>query len=156
MDNKKVELLKKHRLLNGKPECVCHPLFVDSEFFDPLDLVQVRYEMIRAARSGEMSVTNACRTFGFSRDSFYKQESAFMKRGFVGLLGSPRGRRPVIALNQEVLNFITRRKFQEPNVSGEKLRIEVHKNFGVECSKRTVERVIRRLGLDSKKKWDSP
>jgi len=33
-----------------------------------------------------------------------------MSRGYVSLLGSLRGRRPLIALNQEIVNFIVHRK----------------------------------------------
>lgn len=151
MDKRKVEFLEKEGLLNSKPERVSHSMFNDMAFFDPLDLPQVRYEMLRAARIEGMSVSEACRTFGFSREYFYKQERAFMDRGYVALLGSPMGRRPVIALNQEVVNFITHRRLEEPRISGEELRKEVQENFGVECSRRTVERIIKKLGLGSKR-----
>ena len=118
MGEKKTEFLRKEGLLNRKPERVCHPLFDGLAFFDPLDLPQVRYEMLRVARVEGRAVSEACRTFGFSREYFYRQERAFMERGFVALLGSPMGRRPVIALNQEVLNFIT--PYIEQNTLGVK------------------------------------
>lgn len=156
MGEKKTEFLRKEGLLNSKPERVRHPQFDDLTFFDPLDLPQVRYEMLRIAKVEGKSVSEACRTFGFSREYFYQQERAFMDRGYVALLGSPMGRRPLIALNQEVINFITHRRLQEPKVSGEQLRKEVHENYGVECSRRTVERIIETLGLGSKRGLRSP
>ncbi len=50
-------------------------------------------------RVDNISVAKACRLFGFSREYFYKLERSFMARGFVALLGSQKGRRPLIALN---------------------------------------------------------
>jgi hypothetical protein len=37
------------------------------EFFDPRDLVQVKYEMLRRVRIDGASVSQAARDFGFSR-----------------------------------------------------------------------------------------
>jgi len=156
MGEKKTEFLSNEGLLNRRPERVCHSLFSELPFFDPLDLPQVRYEMLRVARVEGKAVSEACKAFGFSREYFYRQERAFMDRGYVALLGSPMGRRPVIALNQEVVNFITHRRLQEQKVSGEQLRKEVRENFGVECSRRTVERIIESLGLGRKRGRRSP
>ena len=73
-----------------------------------------------------------------------------MERGFVSILGSPIGRRPIIALNQEIVNFIIQRRIQNSNLSGEDLRQEVHKNYKVECSRRSVERIVEKFGLGKK------
>lgn len=146
----KTEFLRKEGIINPKPERVVDPLFQKHEFFDPLDLPQVRYEMLRIARVEEVSVTEACRLFGFSREYFYRLERDFMSRGYVGLLGSPRGRRPLVALNQELINFIIHRKMTEPQLTGEELRKELKSIYQVECSRRTVERIIEKLQLGKK------
>jgi hypothetical protein len=142
MSKSKSQFLKKEKLINLRPERVIHPLFQKTEFFDPLDLPQVRYELLRSARSEELSIAGACRQFGFSREYFYQLDRTFMERGFVSILGSPMGRRPIIALNQEIVNFIIQRKIQNSNLSGEDLRHEVHKNYNVECSRRSIERIV--------------
>ena len=72
MAETKKAFLETEGLLNPKPERVRHPLFETLAFFDPLDLPQVRYEMLRAARAKTSSVAEACRLFGFSREYFYR------------------------------------------------------------------------------------
>jgi transposase len=148
-ESKKI-FLEKEGLLNSRPERVSHPLFETLDFFDPFDLPQVRYEMIRCARAEKLPVVEACKLFGFSREYFYRLERDFMTRGYVALLGSTMGRRPIIALNQEIVNFITHRKMEKAGLSGEKLRQEIQKRYKVDCSRRTVERIVENLGLSKK------
>jgi transposase len=150
MNESKKVFLEKEGLLNLKPERVSHPFFETIDFFDPFDLPQVRYEMIRSARVEELPVSEACKLFGFSREYFYKLERAFMARGYVALLGSTMGRRPIIALNQEIVNFIAHRKMERPGISGEKLCQEIRRIYKVDCSRRTVERIVVNLGLSKK------
>lgn len=150
MKKSKRAFLKNEGLLNTKPQRVSHPLFETLDFFDPSDLPQIRYEMVRAARVEKMSVAAACKLFGFSREYFYKLERAFMARGYVAMLGSTMGRRPIIALNQEIINFIAHRKIEDPGLSGEKVRQEIQTLYNVDCSRRTVERIVENLGLSKK------
>jgi transposase len=150
MKDTKKEFLKKEGLLNPKPQRVSESLFETIDFFDPFDLPQVRYEMIRSARVEEIPVAQACKLFGFSREYFYKFERAFRERGYVAMLGSTVGRRPIIALNQEILTFIAQRKLEQSTISGEKLRQEIQRLYKVDCSRRTVERIIENLGLSKK------
>ena len=147
MEQRKVDFLKSQGLLNPRPERVKHPLFETLAFFDPLDLPQVRYEMLRAARVEDASVAEACRLLGFSREYFYRLERAFMERGYVALAGSPMGRPPLLALNQEIVTFIVHRKLEEPTLSGEQLRKEILRDYKVDCSRRTVERIVAKVGV---------
>jgi len=144
---RKLDFLRKHGLLNPRPERVTHPLFETVEFFDPLDLPQVRYEMLRAARGEHTPVAEACRLLGFSREYFYRLERAFMERGYVALMGSPMGRPPLLAVNQEIVNFIVHRKLEQPRLSGEELRKEILRLYNVDCSRRTVERIVEKVGV---------
>jgi len=143
--------LEKEGFLNPKPDRVVLPLFKTLSFFDPVDLPQVRYEMLRCARGGEWSVSAACEQFGFSREYFYRLDRAFMERGYVALLGSQVGRRPLIALNQEIVSYIAMEKVKRPKTSGDTLRKEIEKLYQVECSTRTVERVLEKAGLGKKR-----
>jgi transposase len=147
MTDTKKKFLAQEGLINPKPERVSHPLFETLNFFDPRDLPQVRYEMIRAARVENITVAQACKLFGFSREYFYKLERSFMARGYVALLGSTMGRRPIIA---EIVNFIVHRKVEQSTISGERLRQEIQKIYHVDCSRRTVERIVEKLGLTKK------
>ena len=55
-------------------------------FFDPEDLVQVKYEMLRRVREDGQAVTQASAAFGFSRPSFYEAQVAFERAGLPGLV----------------------------------------------------------------------
>jgi len=65
----KNEALRKDRALNPHPASVTDELFGSLEFFDPRDLVQVKYEMLRRVHQDGWSVAQAARTFGFSRNA---------------------------------------------------------------------------------------
>lgn len=150
MADTKKHFLQKEGLINPKPERVQYHFFNANKFFDPLDLPQVRYEMLRLARGDKTSVANACRLFGFSREYFYQLERKFMENGFVALIGDQKGRRPLIALNNEIVNFIVHRKIDNHSLSGEDLREEILKIYKLDCSRRTVERVIESIGFGKK------
>ena len=68
----KVESLRQQATLNPRPQTVTDDLFTDSEFFDPRDLVQVKYEMLRRVEKDGHSISEAATRFGFSRPSFYQ------------------------------------------------------------------------------------
>ncbi len=153
MSETKQDFLNKEGLANRRAERVTHSLFLTLDFFDPLDLPQVKYELLRAARVDNISVTEACNLFGFSREYFYRLEKAFMKHGYVSVIGSAMGRRPIIALNQEIVSFIVHRKMEEPRLSGMALRKEILQQYSIDCSGRTVERIIEKLGLEKKGRY---
>jgi hypothetical protein len=149
-ESQKKLFLEKEGILNTRAERVNHPLFEDLEFFDPFDLPQVRYEMLRAAKVDNIPVAKACRQFGFSREYFYQLNRAFNEQGYYSLLGSALGRRPILAVNQEIVNFIMHRKFEDPKYSSEDLRKDIVGIYRVTCSRRTVERIIEKLDLQKK------
>lgn len=151
MEKEKIKFLEKEGLLNQKPDRISHSLFKTHEFFDPLDILQVRYEMLRSAKIDSCSVAEVCRIFGFSREYYYKLGRMFSERGFVGLLGAPSGRRPLIALNQELVNFIIHKKLEEPKLSGDNICKQIKKIYHVKCSTRTVERTIEKFGFGKKR-----
>jgi transposase len=147
MSEAKRQFLARQGLLHAKPERVIHPLFHTLDFFDPLDLPQVRYELLRAARVEHTPVVQACRLFGFSREYFYQLERDFMARGYVALLGAPRGRPPLLALNEQIIQFLLQRKLSDAKLTGEQLRQQLLATFQVDCSRRTVERLLEQLPL---------
>src|SRR5262245_36948573 len=66
--------------LNPHPQDVRSELF-KMDFFDPCDRAQVKYEMLRAHSVDGDPVAEACRQFGFSRESFYQIQQAFSELG---------------------------------------------------------------------------
>jgi len=105
-NNSKVEVLKEHGVLNPKPEAVRDELFQKYDFFDTRDLLQVKYEMVRRVKKDRWTVTQASKTFGFSRPSFYEAQNAFNKEGLSGLLPAQRGPKKPHKLSDDVMMYI--------------------------------------------------
>ena len=80
----KVAALQAERSLNPRPDDVQDPSFAASEFFDPRDLVQVKYEMVRQVRVDGQPVSRSAAAFGFSRPSFYQAAAAVDAAGLAG------------------------------------------------------------------------
>ena len=72
----KAAALARDGALNPHPEAVRDPLFSDNPFFDPRDLVQVRYEMVRRHQVDSLPISDVADVFGVSRPTFYKAQSA--------------------------------------------------------------------------------
>ena len=90
----KAEALRESRTLNPRPEAVTDEAFTGSDFFDPRDLVQVKYEMLRRVSEDGVSVSSAAAAFGLSRQSYYQAAAALDESGLPGLLpGKPGPRR---------------------------------------------------------------
>lgn len=68
----KSEVLREQGCLNSRPERVKNELFQQSEFFDPRDIVQVKYEMLRQVLFKREPISRVCSQFGFSRAAVYK------------------------------------------------------------------------------------
>jgi hypothetical protein len=71
-EDPKAAALRETRSLNPRPEAVTDSRFASpgaAGFFDPRDLAQVKYEMVRAVRVEKMPVTAAAAGFGLSRQT---------------------------------------------------------------------------------------
>jgi len=143
---RKREVLRQQGTLNPRPQDVTHPLFQDSDFFDPRDLLQVKYEMLRQARTGSQAISQAALAFGFSRPSFYQAQAAFAQGGLPGLLPRNRGPRHAHKLTAEVMKFLAQARAVEPSLSAPELAQQVAKHLGVRVHPRTIERRLRRPG----------
>ena len=102
----KVRALLEAGTLNPVPEKVHDPKFQDSEFFDPRDIVQVKYEMLRCVSVENASVVNATEEYGVSRPTYYQTKANFDKAGLAGLVPQKRGPRGPHKLQGEVLAFV--------------------------------------------------
>ena len=90
-DDKKNSLLKKQGTFNQNSAKVSSELFLENDFFDPHDIVQTKYEMIRCVHKQNITVKEASKSFGFSRPAFYQAQSSFEQEGLGGLLPKQRG-----------------------------------------------------------------
>jgi transposase len=138
-------ILKKQGSLNPHPENVKDELFINCDFFDSRDLVQVKYEMIRRVCKDGWSVVRAARTFGFSRVAFYRAKTAFEKSGLPGLLPLRPGPRRPHKLSPEILLYI-KEFLKGQTVSDSKgLSQAIQQKFGISIHPRTIERAIARM-----------
>ena len=140
----KFEALQQQGTLNPRPKEVRDELFLQDEFFDPRDLVQVKYEMLRRVQAEGQSVTNASANFGFSRPSFYQALSAFEQDGLAGLVPHKRGPKQAHKLTEEVLTFIGEMRQKEPSVRLPDLVKLIQERFGIRVHPRSIERSLLR------------
>ena len=140
----KQKALQRHGTLNPRPQDVRHPLFQDSDFFDPNDLVQVKYEMLRQGQLDKRAVSRTAKEFGFSRPSFYQAEFVFEQDGLSGLLPQKRGPRNGHKLTPEVMEFVAEQRTAEPSLSFAQLAELVQHNFHVKVHPRSIERQLLR------------
>ncbi len=129
--------------LNPHPEAVQSALFT-GDFFDPYDRAQVKYEMLRAKQVDGLTVTEACRQFGFSRESFYQIRAAFEEQGFPGFLPAKRGRKGPSKLKGEALEFALERKQEEPDIDPGRLARLIAERYGLEVHRTTVQRALKK------------
>jgi transposase len=140
----KVEALRRRSCLNPHPESVADPLFEASDFFDPRDLVQVKYEMLRRVQVEGQSITESASQFGFSRPSFYQAQSAFDLGGLGGLLPKKPGPRHAHKLSEEVVEFVERLRSGDPSFRSAELAERVWERFGRKVHPRSIERALAR------------
>jgi transposase len=139
----KFQFLKSRNALHPHPQRVRDPLFAGSEFFDPRDLVQVRYEMLRRHRIEGRAVAQVARAFGVSRQLFYLLERAFLSQGIYGLLPRKRGPKHARKCSLKVVQFLAERRGQQPPTPWDELAAEVQDRFGVHLHPRTLQRAWR-------------
>lgn len=148
----KTEALREQGALNRKPAKITDPLFSQDEFFDPKDLVQVKYEMLRRVRSDGYSVSKASSVFAFSRPSFYQVKSSFERAGLPGLLPKQRGPRRKHKLTSEVLALIQQVPAKEESMRSQALKaaLRVKDRLNITLHPRTIERAL--IGFQKKRR----
>ena len=138
----KIRALVEEGTLNPAPEKLQDPKFLDGEFFDPRDIVQVKYEMLRRVSVEKASVTGATVEYGVSRPTYYQTKASFGEAGIAGLVPRKRGPRGPHKVRGTVLEFI-----QEQLVAGEPIRArqlarQIRKKFNLDIHPRTIERAV--------------
>jgi transposase len=148
INSAKRRTLAQNGTLNRHADKVVDPRFRNMAFFDPDDLLQVKYEMLRYAQKEGAGVIEASEAFGFSRITFYKAEKAFKECGIFGLLPRKKGPRRAHKMTGKVLEFVEELTDKKPDIRSEELAEKVKDRFGISVHKRSIERATNR----SKKK----
>lgn len=140
----KSEHLRKRGTLNRHPERVRDPLFLSEPFFDPHDLVQVRYEMLRRVDREGMSISQSARAFGVSRPTWYQAAKAFKDGGLPALVPDRPGPRRAHKLDDDVLQALIEARQATPDITTSALVELVHTRFGRSVHRRSIERALKR------------
>ena len=143
MPDKKTDRLRQSGTLNPRPEAVSDLLFQDSEFFDPRDLLQVRYEMVRAAAAGAALKDTAVR-FGTSVPTCVRANRAFRENGLQGLIPKRRGPRGPHKITAEILAFVEEYRRKHGRVGLAKLVPLIAETFGVTVHARGLYRALEK------------
>jgi transposase len=140
----KRQVLREWRSLNRRSQRVRDQLFQEDAFFDPEDLVQVKYEMLRRVRVEGQSVAQAAGHFGFSRVAYYQILGAFEREGLPGLVSKRPGPRRAHKLSAAVVDFIEQEQARETSLRARELAQRVRKRFGLTVHPRSIERALAR------------
>ena len=141
-NDKKISLLQEQGTFNSHSIQVTHQLFLENEFFDPHDIVQVKYEMLRWVRLQGESVTAAAKLFGFSRPAFYQAQTSFEEKGLVGLISKKRGPKNRHKLSGKIMDFIRSKIVQQPSLKTQDIVLLIKEYYGVEIHPRSIERAL--------------
>ena len=144
----KKEILKQNGTLNKSADKVVDPKFKNMAFFDPNDLLQVKYEMLRSNQKDGIGILKSSKAYGFSRITFYKTGKAFNESGLAGLIPHRKGPRRAHKLTDEVMEFVSWLVEQKPDIKSAELVEKIKDRFNLSVHKRSIERAIDR----SKKK----
>ena len=140
----KAEALRAHGALHPRPETVRDPLFASHDFFDPRDLVQVKYEMLRRVDVEGQPVARTATAFGVSRPTFYQTQAAFEAQGIAGLVPRKRGPHGAHKVTDAVLAFVAAQRTADPALPMRAVLSRVRDHFGLDVHRRSLERAVRR------------
>jgi len=141
--SRRQQALQAEGAAHPRPQTVTDPLFRDSAFFDPNDLVQVKYEMLRSVEKDGRAVVEAAEAFGLSRPVYYVTRELFNREGLPGLLPHKRGPKGAHKLTEEALAIlaqVVRESEQMPN--GERLAALLVERCAIHAHPRSI---LRRL-----------
>lgn len=128
--------------LNPAPEKVRDPKFQEGDFFDPRDVVQVKYEMLRRVSVEKASVTDVSDAYGVSRPTYYQAKADFEEGGIAGLVPKKRGPHGPHKIQGEVLALISTQISPGKPIRARELAKLVQKELGLDVHPRTIERAI--------------
>ena len=135
--------LRKNGCLHPHPDRVRDELFRENPFFDPRDLTQVKYEMLRRTRAEGDPVSASAARFGLSRVSFYKARRAWEEGGLPALLPQRPGPHGPHKLTAEVVAALRAARTETPALNAQELTGLVRERFGLSVHRRSIARAWR-------------
>jgi transposase len=139
----KRQALEASGTFNPRSAKVRHPLFQQSEFFDPQDLLQLKYETLRALKAEGCSIAKAASDFGLSRPTIYQAQALFAENGVEGLLPHKTGPKHPRKLTPEVRQHLQELEEAQPEISAAELARRVRQRFNVKLHPRTIEKALQ-------------
>ena len=115
---------------------------MNNELMDPQDLLQVRYELVRAIDYDKKPVKEICAEYGVSVTTARRYLEDLRKGGLIALVPEPKGPSGPTKLTKEAIEFIENFLKENPRASGGKIHKALEARFHLGISKRTVERFL--------------
>src|SRR6266571_2739853 len=147
-DDAKEAALAASRTLNSDPQKVTDPAFAAGGFFDPADLLQVKYEMVRQVEVEGVPVSAAAGAFGFARQSVYNARAALAAGGLAALIPGKPGPKGGHKLTGPVLDHLQALLEQDPRLTFGELAAQAAQRFGIQVHPRSVRRALERRLTD--------
>jgi transposase len=141
VNTNKVNILIENGSFNKNAASISNPLFKSNSYFDPQDIVQVKYEMLRAVKNNELNVSAASKQFGFSRTAYYKIEKRFNEAGTGGLYMQKTGPKFPAKVTSDIIEFASELKEKCPSITNDKIVKEIEEQKGVSIHKRSLQRI---------------
>ena len=138
----KRQALEASGTFNPRSAKVRHPLFQQSDFFDPQDLLQLKYETLRALKAEGYSIAKAASDFGLSRPTIYQAQAIFAEKGVEGLLPHKTGPKHPRKLTPEVWQHLQELAEAQPEMGAAELARRVRQRFKVKLHPRTIEKAL--------------
>jgi len=143
--DRKLAALRAQHAAHPHPDAVRDSAFTSGNpFFDPRDLVQVRYEMLRRVREEGRPVTGTAAAFGVSRPAFYAAAASFEQAGLPGLVPERPGPRRAHKLSETVVEALAASLAADPSLNSASLAQIAEERFGIRVHRRSVERALAR------------
>jgi hypothetical protein len=143
-EDPKAAALREARCLNRHPGQVPGAAFLAGEFFDARDVVQVKYEMVRAVTVDKVPVTAAAAASGYSRPWYYQAAAALAGSGLEGLVPARPGPRRAHKLTAEILAWAEQALAAGPALRPAALAGPAEANLGARPRPRSIERALAR------------
>jgi len=140
----KRQFLEEVGALHRNVDRVRAELFERHRFFDPLDKIQVKYEMLRAHAVDGRSVVSVAKEFGFSRETYYSALAAFEAGGVAWLADGKAGRPGPVKLTDDAAEWVFDLHRRRRHLSGRELAEMLAEEMDIEVSRRTIERLLSR------------
>jgi transposase len=140
----KSKILRQQGVFHAHADAVTDARFRTGDFFDPRDLVQVKYEMLRRVQVEQHAVTAASAAFGFSRPAFYQAQAAYRRHGLPGLIPRRPGPQRAHKLTDTVLDFLLEQQVRDSPVPAAALAQRVQQQFGLTVHPRSIQRAFQR------------